>query len=110
MRDHDRSYARRAAFTARSTSSAVADATSAIFFSFDGLIVAKYSPLVGGVNCPSMNRSYLSFSFTCPELSGAGAYVQSVPKFRRTSGLVSLSMVMARNPRSHHADTWLPFT
>src|SRR5688572_26728611 len=86
MRHQVLSYARRAAFAATSTSSAVACATSDSFFSLAGLIVSKYFPRAGGVNRPSMNRSYRGSIFAWDGLSGAGAYVQSVLKFSFTSG------------------------
>src|SRR5215510_8917443 len=83
--DQTPSCAFRAAFTALSTSSDVASATSASFFSLAGLIVSKYSPLVGGTNFPLMKRSY--FGWICTfAVSGAGAYFQSVEKFSDTEG------------------------
>ena len=52
----------RAARTARSTSAALASATSAIFFSVAGLIVSKYFPDAGGTNLPSMNACVRGFT------------------------------------------------
>jgi hypothetical protein len=55
IRDHTRVYAVRAALTARSTSSALASATSASTSSVAGLIVLNASP-EPSTNSPPMNR------------------------------------------------------
>src|SRR5438132_4334354 len=71
---HERSHARRAACTARSTSSGPASATSASFSSVAGLIVAKYRPDFGSTNSPPTNRPYRGLIATMSLASGAGAY------------------------------------
>src|SRR3954469_12852039 len=96
--DHVFSYARLAAFTARSTSSSDASATSLSFFSVAGLTVSKYSPLTGATNLPPMNSSYRGATVTFA-VSGAGAYVQSVEKLRLTEDIAG-SVYHANGGRS----------
>ena len=65
----------RAAATARSTSAALASATSARTSSVAGLIVLNAEPLLPSTNSPLMNRPYDGRMLDRPTRdSGAGAY------------------------------------
>ena len=68
------SNARRAAFTARSTSSVLACATSERTSSEDGETVLKTLPSEASANSPSMNSPYDGAMSTIARDSGAGAY------------------------------------
>src|SRR5689334_20782878 len=70
---HTREYARRAAFTARSTSASEASATSASTSSVAGLIVLNDFP-EPSTNSPLMKRPYDDLMSTIERDSGAGAY------------------------------------
>jgi hypothetical protein len=72
--DHTRVCARRAAFTARSTSSAEASLTSARTSSLAGEMVLNDVPPTGSTNSPLMNRPYDDLMSTIARDSGAGAY------------------------------------
>ena len=65
---------RRAACTARSTSSADASATSASTSSVAGETVLNEAPSAGSTNSPPMNRPYDDRMSTTERDSGAGAY------------------------------------
>src|ERR1700683_2722017 len=69
-----RSYALRAAATARSTSAGPASVTSARTSSVAGEMVLNARPSRPGVNSPPMKRPYDSRSETTARDSGAGAY------------------------------------
>ncbi len=71
--DHTRSYALRAAATARSTSSALASVTSASTSSVAGEIDLNADP-VPSTNSPPMNSPYDGLMSTTARDSGAGAY------------------------------------
>ena len=60
--------------TARSTSTALADATMASDSSLAGLTVANCSWDSASLNEPSMNRPYCGFNLAIPADSGAGSY------------------------------------
>src|SRR5689334_11527203 len=70
---HTRVYARRAAFTARSTSASDASATSARTSSVAGLIVLNDLP-EPSTNSPLMKSPYDDLMSTIERDSGAGAY------------------------------------
>ena len=70
-------WARRAAFTAASTSASSASAISASTSSVDGLIVLKLRPWPS-TNSPSTNSPYDGLMSTIARDSGAGAYSKPV--------------------------------
>ncbi len=73
IRPQTRLWARRAAFTARSTSLSSASATSARTSSVEGLIDLKLRPWPS-TNSPPTNRPYDGLMSTIDRDSGAGAY------------------------------------
>ena len=74
IRPQTRSYAVRAAATARSTSAALAAVTSDSTSSVEGLIVLNADPPAVSTNSPSMKRPYDGRMLTMERDSGAGAY------------------------------------